>query len=149
MIEIEFEPPVVDRCECCGKDTVRLTRFVYKDGDAHAVYYAQFSRSHDSGRINGLVGLGEWGESDTATPENRVAFPFELWASDASYNVALVDAAESPWSHVTFLGRILDRAEALAHPLCREVFHLTDHMVTDDAEVKAFLDGASPTGDLH
>jgi hypothetical protein len=104
MIEIEFEPPTTKLCECCGAETVSLTRFVLQDGDAHAVYYAQYSRGHEYDRINGMVSLGEWG--DSAPPEDRVAFPFQLWASEDSYNVALTDASASPWSHVTFLGRI-------------------------------------------
>jgi hypothetical protein len=143
MIEIELEPATTKLCECCGTETVSLTRFVLQDGSAHAVYYAQYSRGHESERINGLVSLGEWGES--ATPDERLAFPFQLWATEDNYNVALVDASASPWSHVTYLGRILDRQEALSHPWCKEVFHITDHMVSDDPEVKAFLNGV-PSG---
>lgn len=139
MIEIEFEPSTIKLCECCGTETVSLTRFVHKDGNAHAVYYAQYSRGHETDLIKGMVSLGVWG--DSATPDDRLAFPFQLWASEDSYNVALVDAAASPWSHVTFLGRILDRTEALAHPWHKEVFHITDHMVSDDPEIKAFLGG--------
>ena len=144
MIAIEFEPPTIKLCECCGSETVSLTRFVYKDGDAHAVYYAQYSRGHETDRINVIVSLGEWGNS--ATPNDRLAFPFRLWASEDNYNVALVDAAASPWSHVTFRGRLLDRTEALAHPWHNEVFHITDHMVSDDPEIKAFLSGAPAGG---
>src|SRR5690606_18252617 len=144
MIEIELEPPTTELCECCGTETVRLTRLVLQDGDAHAVYYAQYSRGHETDRINVLVSLGEWG--DSTTPEDRLAFPLQLWASEDNYNVSLVDASASPWSHVTFLRRILDRDEALAHPWRAEVFHITDHMVSDDPEIKAFLNGASAGG---
>jgi len=144
MIEIEFEPAATKSCECCGSDTVSLTRFVLEDGAAHAVYYAQYSRGHESDRINGIVSLGDWAES--ASPDDRIAFPFQLWKSDDGYNVGLVDASASPWSHVTILGRILDRAEALSHPWCKEAFHITDHMVSDDPEIRAFLSDASTGG---
>lgn len=40
MIEIEFEQPNVYLCECCGNEIKKLTRFVYKNDDAYAVYYA-------------------------------------------------------------------------------------------------------------
>jgi hypothetical protein len=40
---------------------MRVTRFVTKDGDAHAVYYLQFTAGHDSPHIAGLISLGEWG----------------------------------------------------------------------------------------
>ena len=111
MIEIEFEEPTESVCDCCGNTTVRLTRFVYRDGDAHAVYYAQFTAGHEKKRLSGLVGLGEW--SDDSEPEkNRTAFAFQIWMDADDFKVGLVDAVDSPWNDVTFLGRILDRKEA-------------------------------------
>jgi hypothetical protein len=144
MIEIEFEPSSVSTCECCGKDTVRLTRFVTNDGSAHAVYYLQYTSGHDTDSMNGLISLGEWGES--AAPSDRLAFPFRLWATEDSYNVGLVDAAESPWADSTYLGRLLDRNEALTHPWCKEVFHLTDHITREDPDVIAFFTRSSQSG---
>jgi len=134
MLEIDFEPPTESICECCGNTTVRLTRFVLNDGDAFAVYYAQFTKSHSEKALEGLVGLGAWG--DDAGPDQRLAFPFRMWIRDENAVVGLVDAAQSPWSESTFLGRLLDRDEALAHPWVKDVFHITDHMLLEDAEIK-------------
>ena len=134
MIRIEFETPTESRCECCGKTTIRLTRFVYKDNDAFAVYYASFTPDHDEKRLSGIIGLGEWGDDDVG-PEARVAFPFQITLQDDNYNVRMIDARESPWCDVTFLGRILDRDEALAHEWIKDAFHITDHMVADDNEI--------------
>jgi hypothetical protein len=142
MLEIDFEEPEKSVCECCGNTTVRLTRFVHQDGDAHAVYYARFTESHLERALDGLVSLGEWG--DDASPDDRVAFPFRIWLKDNSPVVTLVDSVESPWSHTTFLGRLLDREEALAHPWVKEVFHITDHMVLEDEPIKAHLSPAAP-----
>ncbi|WP_457329544.1 hypothetical protein [Rhizobacter sp. P5_C2] len=133
MIRIEFEEPTQTTCECCGKSTVRLTRFVYNGNDAYAVYYASFTNGHAEKRLSGLIGLGEWGEG--GEPENRTAFAFEIRADKDSFQVGLVDAADSPWKHVTFLGRTLDRRVALQHPWIQKVFHITDHMVSDDKEI--------------
>ena len=55
--------------------------------------------------------------------------------------VGLVDAEESPWKDVTFLGRILDRGEALKHEWISDVFHITDHMVADDKEIVGYFSG--------
>jgi hypothetical protein len=142
MIEIEFEEPSEFRCECCGNTTVSLTRFVYQDGDAFAVYYAQFTPGHEEKRVSGLIGLGEWG--DDATPADRIAFPFQIWTTEESFITGLVNADASPWRHVDFLGRILDREEALNHPWVKDVFHITDHMVTDDKAVTDYF-GAKGT----
>ncbi|HKS57648.1 MAG TPA: hypothetical protein VJS12_20285 [Steroidobacteraceae bacterium] len=137
MIRIEFEAPTSSECGCCGKTTVRLTRFVYRDEDAYAVYYAQYTPDHSETRLSGLISLGDWGED--SEPAGRVAFPFQIWMDESDFKVGLMDAGNSPWKDVTFLGRILDRNEALTHAWVDEVFHITDHMVTDDAEITGYF----------
>ena len=71
-IEIEFEPPSESRSECCGNTTTRLTCFVYRDGDAYAIYYVGCTPEHDEERVSGLIGLGEWGKE--GGPADRLAF---------------------------------------------------------------------------
>jgi len=137
MLEIECEVPTRTPCSCCNNTTVRLTRFVYRDGDAHAVYYAQFTEGHEDGTLSGLISLGEWG--DNAPPERRVAFPFALWRDGENYNVRITNAEVSPWRDVTLMGRILDRTEALQHAWLQEVFQITDQMTEDDPEVRTYF----------
>lgn len=143
MLRIEFEQPEKSVCECCGSTTTRLTRFVYRDNDAHAVYYAMFTSRHPEKVLRGLISLGEWGD-DEVGPEARLAFPFEIRTTDDKFQVGMVDALASPWSHVTFLGRILNRDEALKHEWISEVFHITDQMVTEDQEVVRYFDNSAP-----
>ena len=137
MIRIECEAPTTSRCPCCGNVTLRLTRFVYSDDNAHAVYYAAFTPGHAEKRLCGLIGLGEWGEG--SQPADRVAFPFEIRTNHDNFQVGLTNAADSPWRDVQFLGRVLDRAESLLHPRIRDVFHITDHMVTDDKAIAEYF----------
>lgn len=123
IIQIDFEVPAKsETCACCGGTTTSLTRFVYEDDDAHAIYYARFSDKH---------------------PDQRVAFAVRIWSDGSNHNVHIMDAAESPWHNVQIIGRTLDRDEALRHPLLEEVFHITDHMVRDDQTIKDYLDGKS------
>lgn len=138
MITIEQSEPTVSRCECCGGTTTRLTRFVYKDGDARAVYYARFSNNHPDGIVALLVSIGEWGEA--ATPDDRVAFAMELRDGGERFEVGVTDASASPWNDAKVVGRILDRSEALAHPLLREAFHIVDHAVAEDAPLRAYFE---------
>jgi hypothetical protein len=116
---------------------VRLTRFVYRDGDAHAVYYACFTPGHRERRLSGLVGLGEWDEESTTA--ERAAFPFEIWMDRDNFQVGLTNAADTPYGQVALFGRILDRAEALKHPWLQNVFHITDHMVSDDKVIVEYF----------
>jgi len=139
MIEIELTEPKKSICECCNKETTSLTRFVYKDNDAFAIYYAAFSENHLEDGVVGIVSLGDWGY-DEISP-NRVAFAFRLWQDENKHKVTITDANESSWRDVKIIGRKLTREEALNHPWIEDVFHITDHMVIDDSEIKTFLEG--------
>jgi len=145
MIEIEFEDPIIDKCDCCGDEMVRLTRFVYQNGDAFAVYYAKFTKTHDDKVVYGLISVGGWGEG--TGPDDRLAFPFRIWTNEENYQIGLTGKEESPWKDVDFLGQILDRQEALLHPWLKDVFHITDHIVIDDKIIVDYFNENS-TNDL-
>ncbi len=140
MFRIEFEKPEEPAvCECCGGRIYRFTRFVYQDEDLHAVYYAKLTDKHPDYGVVAVISLGKWW--DDSTPADRLAFPLHFRADDDNYHVTATDAEESPWSDVEFLGRMLDREEALSHPLIDEVFHITDHIFTEDLLIRDYLDG--------
>jgi hypothetical protein len=50
-----------------------------------------------------------------------------------------VDWAESPWRGETYLGEMLDRAQALASPHRPTFFHIAEHVVRDLVEVQAYF----------
>ncbi|PHR87166.1 MAG: hypothetical protein COA78_37360 [Blastopirellula sp.] len=139
MIEIEFEEPEHESCECCGNTATRLTRFVYQDGDAYAVYYVLFTAGHEEKVAYALLGLGEWGEG--GEPENRTAFAVKIWDNNNNWAITVTDKEESPWSDVEFLGTILDREKAIQHPWIKDVYHLIDHLVAEDEPVIEFFNG--------
>jgi hypothetical protein len=114
---------------------------VSEDGNAYAVYYACFGVTHPSRIVRVLISVGEWG--DDAGPWDRVAFPLEIRVNGDRFGVGLVDAADSPWKDVQIMGRLLDRSEALEHERVKDVFHITDHIVTDDALLRDYLEGPS------
>jgi len=137
MIEIELSQRGEHPCECCGGVSVILMRFVYRDGDAFAVYYAGFSESHPQREVKLAVGMGEWGED--STPADRRSFALRLRDGGANFEVSVMDAEDSPWRDAKTIGRMLDREEALADPGLAEVFHITDHIVEDDPDVRGYL----------
>lgn len=140
MLTIEYEPAKESEpCPCCGGKTTSLTRFVHRNGDAHAIYYAKFTDNHPERVVVATVSLGEWGEG--TTPEQRVAFALELRSDEANFKVSVTDAESSPWREAKIIGRTLNRNEALVHPLIKEAFHITDHMVSEDAPIKEYLGG--------
>jgi hypothetical protein len=144
MLTIEFEPPVIgDPCECCGGHTVRLTRFVQSDGAAYAVYHAMFTDNHKDGYVSVLISIGEW--ADDAPRSQRMAFYVQIRVVRDAFQVGVRDAVDSPWGDVDILGPTLDRAEALAHPRIKEVFHITDHIVSEDSPIIEFLAKTTPS----
>lgn len=140
MLELEFEPPFEsDPCECCGGVTTALTRFVLQDGDAFAVVYLRFSDNHQDRVVEAAISAGKWW--DGTGPADRTAFALKLRSGAENYEVTVCDAATSPWRDVELIGDMLDREEALTHPLIDDVFHITDHLFDEDAALKAYLDG--------
>jgi hypothetical protein len=143
-ISIEQEPPRTSRCDCCGGVSTRLTRFVYKDGDAYAAYCAVYADNHPDAAVSVVIGLGDWGEDSSR--EDRTAFTVQIRVSEEQFRVTVVDGEGSIWKSSSIFGRLLSRQEALDHPLLSEAFHLTDHIVYEDTEVHAYLERSSRRG---
>ena len=142
MLDIELTEPILHHCDCCDGTTTTLVRFVHRDGAAHAVYYASFAESHPDHGASAVVSIGPWG--DDAQPADRAAFGLRLWDDSKNFNVTVIDMADSPWSDKPFLGAPLTREEALQHVLLPEVFHITDHMFTDDEPLISFFRRSRP-----
>jgi hypothetical protein len=121
--------------------TRTFSRFVYKDGDAYAIYYARMSDNHPRREVALAVGLGEFGEG--SDQESRISFGLIMREENSQFQVMVVDPDESPWPTARVIGRMLSRSEALAHPRIKEVFHITDHMVTDDPEIRTYFEAKS------
>jgi hypothetical protein len=68
-----------------------------------------------------------------------IAFAALIRVRESEYEVMMVDGAWSRLQDVTALGRILDRDEAVRHPLSNEVFRLIDHIVHEDPEIYGYL----------
>lgn len=138
MIDIEFEKPQSVTCDCCGNCATKLIRYVFKNGIAYAVYLACFTPDHYDKVVHAVVGLGKWGEDAPAT--ERTAFAIKIWNDNNQWAVSVLDRDDSPWGSVEFLGRILDREEAVSHPWISEVFHITDHMVAKDQPIIEYFE---------
>ena len=133
---IEFEEPTTSVCDCCGGTTIHLTRFVSRDGNAFAVYYARYSDNHPDKYVSLLAGFGPWGED--ASPSERTAIAFRIWTTGSNYEVGIVEPEDDDWE-ATFLGTKLIRDDALASKWRQELFDLSDHIVECDAPIIEYL----------
>ncbi len=135
--ELEMSKPSASRCDCCGGLTVRLTRFVYRDGNAFAIYYAAYSNNHLDSELAMLVSLGEWGEG--SDPSQRAAFYCRVRPTNDSYEVMLGDAAQSTWREADITGAKLTREQALGHPWKAKAFEVLDEAFLRDRSLRGFL----------
>ena len=135
--ELEMSEPSASRCDCCGGLTVRLTRFVFRNGDAFAIYYATYSNNHPDSELAMLVSLGEWGEG--SVPSQRAAFYCRVRRKNDAYEVVLGDAAQSTWREVDIIGAKLTREEALGHPWRAAAFEVVDEALLRDQSLSGFF----------
>ncbi|MEM6294008.1 MAG: DUF2199 domain-containing protein [Myxococcota bacterium] len=132
--EIEFEEPSLDRCPCCDGLSVRLTRFVYRGGDAFAVYYVAYLTAHPEAAVELLISLGEWGEGSEAC--DRAAFRVCVHPAEDANEATLEDVETSVWSDVEIMGKRLTRADALAHPWKQAAFEVLDAAFEQDPALR-------------
>lgn len=142
MLSLQMNEPQQSPCDCCGGTTVTLTRYVSRDNQAFAVYFARYSTSHPGRGIDVLVSVGGWGTNDLS---NRVSIALEMRVGDHRPAVMVVDAANSPWASKRILGRMLDRVSALSHPMIGDVFAIVDCMVIQDSLLREQLEQLEDT----
>lgn len=109
----------------------RVTGFILRDGDAHAMYFASCYH-HDGHEVwIDAVFSPTWGVAD-----DRTTFGCRVGAVEDSDQPAatMVDAA-APWDETPMFGRKLSRDEALAHPLCGQFWDVVDHVLLNDSSV--------------
>ncbi len=135
-LTFEFEEPRQEECSCCGAPRLVLVRFVYRGGDAYAVYKAWLSLGGHERVADMLVVFGEWG--DDGSIDDRVEFRLNLWCSEDHWNVSVADHAPAT-AQSGQLGKQLDREEALTHPWIQDVFDLSDEIVLHDQPLIDYL----------
>ena len=129
-------------CECCGARAPSVIGYVYRDESAYAAYYAGWTEGHPRRRVSVIIGLGRW--DDEASPADRRAFGLRCWEDEEEMRFEVQEPAASRYRDVTYMGRLLPRAEALADPEVAEVFHVAEHIAADDPRVRAALKRLPP-----
>ncbi len=126
-------------CESCGAPTTVVRGFVYRDGDAHAVYFASWSECTPRFAKLALV-TGPWGEDGADVSARRlVGMDADYSAPEPGLRVTGPDA--SPWNALSIAPPMLTREQALGLPDLEDLFHVADHVVLEDSRLAAFLDG--------
>lgn len=124
-------------CHCCGRESYIGHGFIFKDGDAYAVYYAGWVPSHSEKKVSFAIAIGEW--DDSSTVEDRTCFGLEAYEEKEEILFKIIEPADSPWNTTELLGKMISRDDALNNPLIKEVFDIVEHIIRNHDSIKKYL----------
>jgi len=127
-------------CDCCGGRSTTVHGFVYKAGDAFAVYYAGWSHQHPERGVSLAIATGEWAEG--STPRDRVSIGLDARPTATEIQLKVIDPEQSAWGETALFGKMLSRAEALASPSLKWTLKVGELVARDDSRVHDALWGA-------
>src|SRR5688500_5896034 len=113
-----------DRCSHCGREFSVIRGSAYEDDEGIALYLAGL-HSCDGPPVAHLAIAIRPRYRDNAGPE---AILLQMWTTEDSTDMRVTDAVESPWRGEAYLGRLLNRDEALASPLLETVYRIAGHV---------------------
>ena len=127
---------VLKPCETCQLEFVVVRGSVFEEGEPVGLYLVALHGHSSSGRVGHLaLGLRD-AQSKESLP---VAMAIEVVATPTEFRHSIIDWRESAWAGETYLGRLLDRQEALESPLRSLAFHVADHLLHDVPEVENYF----------
>ncbi len=139
LLEIEADPTVTHHaCDHCEQAFQRVTGYVYRGGDAHAVYFASCYHHGCHEVFIDVVFSPTWedGADDHVTFGCRVG-PIE---GQDHPGASLMTGAEA-FADGPLFGRKLSREQALSHPLLPDFWSLVDHVLVNDEVVRDHIYG--------
>jgi len=124
-------------CHCCGRKSFIGHGFIYKDGDAYAVYYAGWAPSHSPVKVSFAIAIGKW--DDNSTVQDRICFGLEAYEDKEEILLRAIDPSDSPWKNTELLGNMISRGDALNNHSIKEVFDITEFIIRKHDAIKEYL----------
>ncbi len=124
-------------CHCCGRKSFIGHGFIYKGGDAYAVYYAGWAPSHSPIKVSFAIAIGKW--DDNSTVQDRICFGLEAYEDKEEILFRAIDPSDSPWKNTELLGNMISREDALNNPSIKEVFDITELIIRKHGAIKEYL----------
>ncbi len=111
--------------------------FVYRNGDAFAVYYAGWSPGHEERGVTMAIATGEWAEN--SGPGDRISIGLQVHSKETEIQFRVVDPEHSPWGETALFGKMLSRDHALASSAWKPTLEVAELVARDDPRVLAAL----------
>lgn len=124
-------------CDCCGTRSSSVHGFVYRDGDAFAIYYAGWSERHPERGVTMAIATGEW--SDDSGPQDRVSIGLGAYPTGTDVEFSVAEPEESPWGETPLLGTMLPKDRALASAALTATLEIAELVSRGDPRLRAVL----------
>ena len=122
-------------CDCCGRQSRTVSGFVYREDDAAAAYFVQWTLDGvDSHGANFDLIIGKWGEDATRSARQAIALEFRRTPDGPAFMV--VDAFTRPVGQSDLVGHALSREEVVGTPLAQVAFEIIDAVWLYDSRIK-------------
>jgi hypothetical protein len=127
---------ILQVCDHCKK-TLNVSRGeVYEDNEGIAIYLAAMHACGSGKLIDLAIAIRE-GYNEAAETS---AIAIKVRPTSTEIQMSVTDADQSFWKTEEYLGRFMDREEALASRLIESFFHIADHIVKEIPEVNSYLE---------
>lgn len=137
-LEIELgDEKVIGHCDGCGHETRTFRGFVNDQEGAYAVYLCTYTVSHPEFGADMAVSIGGWGTGNDPSLKQCVAL--EWRQSETGLGCRVIDASDSRWGGIYFLGSMLSREQAMNSTKASEAFAVTDVVWQSDQRLAAAL----------
>src|SRR5512143_2722282 len=128
--------PRTTTCGECGRSATQTTGFVYRSGDAYAIYHAVLHHHGDGPKVDLAIGIGDWQGDDAVASAS--AF-LAVWTSPDEVRFGFLDPANSVWKDSRLLRNQLTAYEAGVGTVRRAMLAIAELVVSGDPSVAGHL----------
>lgn len=131
------EEELVTTCPQDGVENSVGHGFIYKNGDAYAIYMLGWTPARQERIVSVAISIGDF--DDEARIEDRTCFGLEVFPDGEEVAFSFIDPKLSPWPKTETLGSMISREQALSHPLKSEVFSIMESALRQHMAVATYL----------
>ncbi len=104
--------------------------FLYREGDAYAVYHALLQREHPSTVVDLALTFGSWDEEATASDRTRVGI--RTWPDEDELKLHIATVEECLLGRLGDFRTVADRSDVLGTPTERDAMLAAEFVVAQD-----------------
>jgi len=124
------------KCDSCNAEYTVIRGSAYDNEQPFGLYLIGLhGHAHEDGRLAHFA-IAVLDETD-GTP-NPSAVAIRMFSTDDEYCMTFEDWSESPWKNETYLGKMMDRVEALQCPFKGRFFEIANEVTEANPEVEAY-----------